>query len=117
MARFCVRHNGAKTSVCFGHAPFAPKSDLFKGSEPSHACRPGPPVETPGRCNARKSTRGDSGGIYLSDSSARSSACAEGAYGTRGGARTITFGRGPRVHGRDTIESEFRGFCHNLPDY
>ena len=48
MARFCVRHNGAKSSVWFGHPPLPPKSDLFKWSGPLRTRHPGPLVATLG---------------------------------------------------------------------
>ena len=48
MARFCVRDNGAKSSIWFGHPLMPLKSDLFKGIRPPHARHLGPRVRTPG---------------------------------------------------------------------
>ena len=45
---FCVRQIGAKSTLYYTCAPLAPQSALFKGICSPHACRPRPPVETPG---------------------------------------------------------------------
>ena len=48
MARFCVRENGAKTSIDFDRSIPVIPTPLFGTLWHPHARRPGPPVTTPG---------------------------------------------------------------------
>ena len=59
MARFCVRHNGAKSTLQYTCASLAPQSLFFRKIRPLHACRPRPPVETPGPSLKWPHTRSD----------------------------------------------------------
>ena len=49
MARFCVRHNGAKSTLQYTCVPVVPLPLFLRQIWPSHARHSGPLVKTPGQ--------------------------------------------------------------------